>query len=146
MPGAQELVTTCSNQGVRVVLATSGKAADLDWMVPRMGDGVAAALFGHTTSEDVSTSKPAPDLIQAALDAHGLDPARSVVVGDSTWDAEAAGRAGVTFVGALSGGVSADELTSAGAIEVHQDPAALLNAPDSVVHRVVTRAGPPPAM
>lgn len=137
LPGAAELVIACADRGVRAVLATSGKAADLDWMVPRIGDGVTDALFGHTTSEDVSTSKPAPYLIQVALDAHGLDAAHSVVVGDSTWDAEAAGRAGVVFVGVLTGGFSADELRAAGAIEVHQDLAALLDAADSVVLRLM---------
>lgn len=136
LPGTRELVLACAERGARAVLATSGKAADLEWMVPRMGESVADALFGHTTSEDVSRSKPAPDLIQVALEAHGLDAARSIIVGDSTWDAEAAGRAGVVFVGLLSGGVSAAELTSAGAVEVHQDPAALLRAADSVLHRV----------
>lgn len=137
LPGARELVLDAAGRGVRVVLASSGTAANLGWMIPRIGDGVAEALHGWTTSEDAAATKPAPDVLQVAMDTHGLDPERSIMIGDSTWDGEAAGRAGVRFVGVLSGGLSADELVGAGAREVHADPAGLLAAKDSLVHRLV---------
>jgi phosphoglycolate phosphatase-like HAD superfamily hydrolase len=43
--------------------------------------------------------KPEPDGVLAACRRLGVPPEQSVMIGDSTWDAEAAGRAGVGFVG-----------------------------------------------
>jgi HAD superfamily hydrolase (TIGR01509 family) len=124
MPGAADLVRACHERGLTTVLATSAKADDLDWMLPAIGAG--DALSGSTTSEDVERSKPAPDLLQVALDAHGLDPARTTVVGDTVWDVEAATRAGMPCIALTCGGISAQELREAGAVEVYDDPADLL--------------------
>jgi HAD superfamily hydrolase (TIGR01509 family) len=124
MPGAADLVRACHDRGLTTVLATSAKADDLDWMLPAIGAG--DAVSGSTTSEDVEQSKPAPDLLQAALDAHGLDAARTTVVGDTVWDVQAATRAGLPCVGLTCGGISAQELREAGAVEVYDDPADLL--------------------
>jgi len=128
-PRAAELLAACAERGLRVVLATSGKPADLDWMVPAIGapEGV---LAGATTSADVDAAKPRPDLLQVAVRDHGLDPERTVVVGDTVWDVEAAERAGLPAIAVLCGGISRAELVEAGAVEVHDDPAALLDALD----------------
>ncbi len=136
LPGARDLIAACTQHGRRVVLATSGKAADLDWMLPRIGADVRDLIHGSTTSDDVTVSKPAPDLLTTAMADHRLDPDNTIAAGDSTWDGQAARRAGVPFVGLLSGGFSEAELRAAGAIEVHQDPGALTAALDaSVLHR-----------
>ena len=58
-------------------------------------------------------TKPEPDLVHAALERAGTDPA--VMVGDSTWDCRAAERAGVRSIGVLTGGFSEQELREAGA-------------------------------
>lgn len=135
-PGAADLVRGCAERGLTPVLATSGKTADLDWMLPAIGAG--DAVQGTTTSEDVEQSKPAPDLLQVALDAHGLDPERTTVVGDTVWDVESAQRAGMPCIGLTCGGISAQELREAGAVEVYDDPADLLAHLDGSV--VVQRA------
>lgn len=133
-PGAGDLLRACAERGLTPVLATSGKQDDLDWMLPAIGGG--DAVHGTTTSEDVEQSKPAPDLLQVALDAHRLDPGRTTVVGDTVWDVRAAQRAGMPCVGLTCGGISAQELREAGAVEVYDDPADLLrNLADSVVVR-----------
>ena len=124
MPGAADLVRACHDRGLATVLATSAKADDLDWMLPAIGAG--DALTGSTTSEDVERSKPAPDLLHVALDAHGLDPSRTTVVGDTVWDVGAATRDGMPCVGLTCGGISAQELREAGAVQVYDDPADLL--------------------
>lgn len=123
LPGAADLIANCTSAGLTAVLATSGKAADLDWMLARIGAGT--DLAGATTSDDVAQSKPAPDLMLAALAAHELDPARTVAVGDSVWDGRAAQAAGLSFVALRCGGVGEEELRAAGAVEVYDDPAAL---------------------
>jgi HAD superfamily hydrolase (TIGR01509 family) len=138
MPGAADLVRACAERGLTPVLATSAKQDDLDWMLPAIGAG--DAVQGTTTSEDVEESKPAPDLLQAALDAHGLDAERTTVVGDTVWDVESALRAGMPCIGLTCGGISAQELREAGAAEVYDDPADLLAHLDDSV--VVRRARP----
>ena len=128
-PRAAELLGACGGRGLRVVLATSGKPEDLEWMVPAIGvdDDVIA---GATTSGDVEAAKPRPDLLQVALREHDLDPERTVVVGDTVWDVEAAHRAGLPCIALLCGGIGRGELEEAGADAVYDDPAALLDALD----------------
>ena len=134
LPGAADLIHACSDRGLVTVLATSGKSDDLEWMLPAIGAG--DVLTGSTTSEDVDRSKPAPDLLQTAVGQHGLDPERTTVVGDTVWDVQSATRAGMACVALTSGGISAQELREAGAVEVYGDPADLLeNLADSVVVR-----------
>jgi HAD superfamily hydrolase (TIGR01509 family) len=133
-PGAADLVRGCRDRGLAAVLATSGKSDDIDWMLPAIGAG--DAVSGSTTSEDVDRSKPAPDLLQAALEANGLDPRLTTVVGDTVWDVESAQRAEMPCVGLACGGISPQELRDAGAAEVYDDPADLLaNLDGSVVVR-----------
>jgi HAD superfamily hydrolase (TIGR01509 family) len=140
LPGAADLVKACADRGLATVLATSGKSDDLDWMVPAIGAD--DALSGTTTSEDVDRSKPAPDLLQTAVDQNGLDAARTTVVGDTVWDVLSARRAGMVCVGLTSGGISEQELREAGAVEVYDDPADLVEhlAGSVVVRRAEGRA------
>lgn len=129
-PRTAELVEACAERGWRPVLATSGKKDDLDWMLPAIG--AEDTVAGATTSSDVGTGKPAPDLLTGALEEHGLDPARSFVVGDTVWDVEAAQKAGLPCVALLCGGISAAELREAGAAAVYDDPADLLQHLDDL--------------
>ncbi|SDQ84504.1 HAD family hydrolase [Quadrisphaera sp. DSM 44207] len=130
-PRVADLLRACDERGLAVVLATSGEPSDLEWMVPATGSQ--DLLAGATTSGDVESAKPAPDLLTTAVEQHGLDPARTVVVGDTVWDVEAARRAGLPCVALLCGGVSRGELEEAGATEVHEDPADLLEHLDGSV-------------
>ena len=74
---------------------------------------------GWTTSADVEATKPDPDLVRAALDRAGDADAEAVMVGDSTFDCEAAGRADVGSIGVLTGGFSSAELRESGAAAVY---------------------------
>src|SRR5581483_6046999 len=71
-----------------------------------------------TSSADVEATKPHPDLVHAAVEKGGGGEA--VMVGDTTWDVEAAARAGVATVCVLTGGFGEDELRDAGAVAVHE--------------------------
>jgi phosphoglycolate phosphatase-like HAD superfamily hydrolase len=89
--------------------------------------GIPDLVDAKTTSDDADRSKPFPDIFQAALERlPGVSAADAVVVGDSPYDAEAAGKAGIRTVGLLSGGFSEEELRKAGCIAVYKDPADLL--------------------
>ncbi|WP_343048484.1 HAD-IA family hydrolase [Allobranchiibius huperziae] len=138
--GHRNLLDGCRNAGLTVVLATSGAKSDLDWMLPRIG--AHDVVMGAITSDDVVASKPAPDLLTAALKEHRLDSARTAVVGDTVWDVEAAQRAGLPCIALLSGGIAEAKLRDAGAIEVYEDPADLLAKLESSLLRTLVRRVP----
>lgn len=126
--GAAALVRRCTEAGLTVVLATSGGQNDLDWMLPTLG--VDDALSGVVTSSQVEDSKPAPDIFGTACDEHGLDPTRTLAVGDTVWDIEAAGRIDVGCVGMTCGGIGREVLQAAGAVAVYETPAELADSFD----------------
>jgi HAD superfamily hydrolase (TIGR01509 family) len=131
-PRTADLIKELRRRGLRIVLATSGKPDDLEWMLPAIGVDE-DTLDGALTSGDVDESKPSPDPFRTALEKYGLDPERSVVVGDTVWDVQAAARAGLKCVAVTCGGIDEHTLRDAGAVEVHDDPAALLDALDESV-------------
>ena len=139
LPGAVELLHTCAGRGLAPVLASSAKADELAML--RRALDADDVIRAATSSSDADSGKPAPDILQAALDQAGLDAAHVVFVGDAVWDGEAAARAGVPFVALTCGGTSAGELRDAGAVEVWRDPAELLHAfSDSVLGRLADSA------
>jgi HAD superfamily hydrolase (TIGR01549 family) len=112
--GAKTLLTAVKDRGFVVALASSGQADQVDRYVDLIG--AATLIDDRVSSADVGQTKPAPDLIQVAIDRAGGGEA--VMIGDSTWDAEAAGRAGVVMVAVRNGGFAAAELRAAGAVGV----------------------------
>jgi HAD superfamily hydrolase (TIGR01549 family) len=114
LAGARDLIEDLKRDGRRVVLASSAKPEEVDHYLDLLGARDLAD--GWTTSGDVEATKPHPDLVEAALESIGGGPA--VMVGDSTWDCEAARRAGVPSIAVLTGGFSEQELSDAGAVAV----------------------------
>jgi HAD superfamily hydrolase (TIGR01509 family) len=113
--GARELLQDLRDRGRPVVLASSAKAGEVDHYLDLLGARELAD--GWTTAADVQRTKPAPDLVLAALDKLGGVP--GIMVGDSTWDCEAAKRAGIASIAVLTGGFSREELLEAGASVVY---------------------------
>ena len=111
LDGARELMEDLKERGHKVVLASSAKADEVDHYLDLLDARELADDW--TTSADVSATKPEPDLVQAAMKKAGTDQA--VMVGDTTWDVEAARRAGIETIAVLTGGFSAAELRDAGA-------------------------------
>ena len=129
LPGARELVRALARRGVPVALASSGTAEEVDRYLDLLD--VRDALAGWTTAGDVARSKPAPDLLAAAL-AHVGDARPALLIGDTAWDGEAARAAGVDFVAVLTGGIAAAELRAAGARAVYPSAAAIADALDAL--------------
>lgn len=75
------------------------------------------------TADDAEKPKPEPDIFQAALNLLAVDPVEALALGDTPWDIEAAGKAGVSTVAVQSGGWSREQLQEAGAIAVYVDVA-----------------------
>ncbi len=112
-----ELIRACAARGAAVVYCTSGADEDVEDFRGRIGcdDVVSAAV----NSGDVEQSKPAPDIVVAALEAVGVAPEHAVMVGDTVYDVRAARAAGVTVIGLVCGGISEQELLEAGADAVY---------------------------
>ena len=116
MEGARQLIVDLKDSGHTVVLASSAKADEVDHYLDLLDARDLAD--GWTTSADVETTKPAPDLVVAARDKAGGGAA--VMVGDTPWDVKAAARANVETVAVLTGGFAEAELRDAGACAVFE--------------------------
>jgi HAD superfamily hydrolase (TIGR01549 family) len=114
--GARDLIVDLKRAGRGVVLASSAKPDEIDHYLDLLdARGLADAW---TSAGDVENTKPAPDLVEAALER--LDGGPAVMVGDTTWDCHAAADAGVETIAVLTGGFSGEELREAGAIAVFE--------------------------
>ena len=111
LAGARDLLRDLKERGHALVLASSAKQHEVDHYLDLLGARELAD--GWTTSADVEQTKPQPDLVAAAIEKAGAGDA--VMAGDSTWDCEAAKRAGIATIGVLTGGFSDQELLDAGA-------------------------------
>jgi HAD superfamily hydrolase (TIGR01509 family) len=126
LPGARELLEAVADAGHAVVLATSAPESELS--VLRELLDASAWVTAETSSEDVEQAKPAPGIIQVALDKVGVAADRAVMVGDAVWDVESSGKVGLPCIGVMTGGIGGDELRGAGAAAVYDDAAAVLAA------------------
>lgn len=123
-PRTRELLQRMRGDGLKLVVASSAKEDELRPLLEIAG---AADLIEHATStDDAEESKPDPDIVKAALAASGLTPAEVLMLGDTPYDVEAAGRAGIRTIALRCGGWREEDLAGAGALAVYDDPADLL--------------------
>jgi HAD superfamily hydrolase (TIGR01509 family) len=125
-PAVRDLVERLRADGFTLVVASSAGEGELGPLLEQAG--VADLLPLRTSSDDAEESKPDPDIVAAALKKSGCAAPDAVMLGDTPYDVEAAGRCGVRVIAFTCGGWSADEL--AGAADVYADPAALLREYD----------------
>jgi HAD superfamily hydrolase (TIGR01509 family) len=118
MAGSRELIEELKRRGHTVLLASSAKEDEVEHYLDLLQARHIADAW--TTSGDVEETKPAPDLVSAALERAGGSAGEAVMVGDTPWDVEAAGNAGVQTLAVLTGGFSAQELRDAGALDVFE--------------------------
>ena len=128
LEGANELLRDLKRRGHAVVLSSSAKQDELDHYLDLLD--ARELVDAWTSSADVDRTKPAPDLVQVALDR--VDAAAAVMVGDSVWDCEAAKRAGIPSIGLLTGGFCESELREAGARAILESLPALRREIDVV--------------
>jgi phosphoglycolate phosphatase-like HAD superfamily hydrolase len=120
-PDAVDFVRFLVEKGHPVILSSSAKAAEVEHYLDLLG--VRDDVEGWTTSADVQNTKPEPDVIKAGLEKLGKagvgggNPL-AVMIGDSIFDVEAAGRAGLPTVALRTGGFGADELSELGAVAI----------------------------
>lgn len=121
-PGARALLERLRAEGLKLVIATSAQEKDLKGLLERAG--VSDLIDESTSAGDVEETKPSPDPLEAALEEADCAADEALMLGDTPYDVEAAGRAGVGIVGVRSGGWGDEDLT--GALAVYDHPAHLL--------------------
>ena len=127
LPGAKELISTLGERGYEVWFVTSAKDEELEHHMSELE--AEGKLSGVVNSSAVENSKPAPDIFELTLKKAGASPEETVAVGDAIWDIESASAAGIRTVAVLTGGAfSKQELEEAGAVEVYENCAALLES------------------
>ena len=121
---SRELLLRVRQSGMRIALATSSNEEDLKTYgkIVDMDDLIDKA----STSADAEESKPEPDIFASALKKLGVKAEQAIALGDTPYDATAAGKLGIPVIGLTCGGWKRDDLIDAGCVEVYQDPADLL--------------------
>jgi phosphoglycolate phosphatase-like HAD superfamily hydrolase len=126
-PRVRELLERLRDDGYRLVVASSAGEDDLTKLLERAG--VADLIEERTSSSDADHSKPAPDIVEAALRSAGVGADGAIMLGDTPYDVEASLRAGVPIVAVRSGGW--DDRALRGAVAVYEDAAELLRRYDA---------------
>jgi len=138
-PGVRQLFQRIRQDNKRIALASSAKEDELKIYktIAEIDDLVEA----ETSADDAEKSKPHPDIFQAALAQLGeITAAEVLVLGDTPYDAQAAGKANLRTIGVTSGGWSEDDLRQAGCMAIYRDPLDLLTRyDDSPIGQASTR-------
>jgi HAD superfamily hydrolase (TIGR01509 family) len=129
MAGSRELIESLKERGHVVVLASSAKEDEVEAYLDMLDAREIADAW--TTSADVESTKPAPDLVHAAMARVDGDPADAVMVGDTPWDVRAAAGADVPTLAVVTGGFSESELREAGAAGVYESVSELRDRLDT---------------
>ncbi|MBI2761922.1 MAG: HAD-IA family hydrolase [Chloroflexi bacterium] len=107
-PGVTETLATLHRRGVPMALVTSKIHAGAVRELRRCGlDGYLTVVVG---SDDVTAHKPDPEPVLTALKLLGVEPARALMLGDTTADLLAARAAGTHAAAALWGAQDARSL------------------------------------
>lgn len=123
MPGARRLIGELRDRDCSLVLASSAKPHEAEHYLDLLD--ARRDVDAWTTSADVQATKPAPDLVRAALDRVDGGASGAVMVGDTPWDVKAALAADVPTLAVVTGGFSKQELHEAGAAAVFESVAEL---------------------
>ncbi len=124
LPGVRDLMKCLKEHGKRIAVGSSAKKDEVSFYLKlaKIDDLVEI----QTCADDVSRSKPHPDVFEAALEKLKLQAEDVIVVGDSPFDAEAAKKAHMQTIGFLSGGFDQEKLVDAGAVAIFAGPEDLL--------------------
>jgi HAD superfamily hydrolase (TIGR01509 family) len=121
-PGARELLERMRGAGLKLAVASSSHGPDVQRALEIIG--IEDLTQAETSASDADRSKPDPDIVAAALRRLGLDAGQVLMLGDTPYDVQAAGKLGIGVVALRCGGFADQDLK--GAIALYNDPADLL--------------------
>ncbi|BCL81391.1 phosphoglycolate phosphatase [Ktedonobacteria bacterium brp13] len=120
-PQALTMLHLICRQGLKMAIATSAEPDELDELLKLIDEHAKDLFENATTSKDVPSSKPDDDIIKVAVDRIKIPLEHLLMVGDTAYDIEAAGKAGIRTVALRSGGWSDEDLKDA--LVIYNDPA-----------------------
>jgi phosphoglycolate phosphatase len=123
LPGARELVVALHTAGGRCAVFTNKRGPSSRLLCDHLG--LTPYLAGVFGALDTPWLKPDPQFARHALDKIKAEAGTTCLVGDSTYDCEAARNVGMEFYGVTTGTHTAEQLRAAGAVHVYQDLIAL---------------------
>ena len=123
-PGSRDLILRLKQEGFQLVVASSATREELSILLKAAHVDDLLGEEPITTSDDADDSKPAPDLVQAALKKGKLDANQMIMLGDTPYDIQAAKAAGVNVIAVRCGGFDDSQLS--GAVAIYDNPADLL--------------------
>jgi HAD superfamily hydrolase (TIGR01509 family) len=121
-PKVPALLAQMQASGLKLVAASSAEREELDKLLEIAG--ATKYVQAEVSSDEAESSKPDPDSVQAALRKMGFAPDEVIMVGDTPYDIEAAGRVGMGVIALRCGGWRDQDLK--GALAIYDDPADLL--------------------
>lgn len=121
-PDVPALFRRAQDRGLQTTISSSAEQDELNALLEIAG--VKDLVEATTSSRDAGHSKPDPDPVAVALEKACCAPSEAVMVGDSPYDVQSAGKAGVATVAVRCGGFSDADLK--GAVGMYDDPADLL--------------------
>jgi len=123
LPGARELLITLHARGAKLAVFTNKVGGSSRLICDHLG--IAPLLSGTFGAHDTPWLKPQPEFAAHALAQLGTTPATALLVGDSSFDVQAAHNGGFPCWAVATGTHTAEELRAAGAERVFSDLPAL---------------------
>jgi HAD superfamily hydrolase (TIGR01549 family) len=124
-PGALDLLKALAERGKTIAIVTSNSARTIDqWLERHRASALIHTIIGRDT---LLALKPSPAMVVEALRRCGAVPDDAIFIGDSTADLGAAQGAGIRFHGIATSAARYDHLSAAGAEQIFESPAALMN-------------------
>ena len=124
LPHARDFLVHCKEKGIKVALSSSADKPELEIYKKKVG--MEDLIDEQTSASDTDRAKPHPDIFTATLKRLGMSATECVALGDTPYDAESAGKAGLRTIGVETGGWTKEELYAAGCVEVYASVAELL--------------------
>lgn len=131
-PKVRELFQKIKADKIKISLASSANEDEVE--AYKKIANIEDLVEKTTSADDAEKSKPEPDIFHAALELLGDPKTENVlIVGDTPYDAEAAGKANLKTIGVLCGGFAKADLEKAGCLAIYNDPADLLENYQKVI-------------
>jgi len=99
--GAAQMLKDFHGEGYTLAVATGKSRVGLE---REMAHGQVTELFQHTRCALETQAKPHPEMLQQIMDAVGVAPEETLMIGDTTMDLEMALNAGADGIGVTTGG------------------------------------------
>jgi HAD superfamily hydrolase (TIGR01509 family) len=121
-PEVRSLLERMKQDNLTLVIATSSPEDEVSKAIEIVG--IKDLLEDATSASDAGKSKPDPDVVQAALDRLKMSAGEVVMLGDTPYDIQAAGKVGIQVIAFRCGGFKDEDLK--GALAIYDGAADLL--------------------